>query len=248
MTLITASRFLPMFLALATATGLAGNTGIEDTPGWREEFKDMSPKWEVRGKPGVPDATFQVTQPAGCDSPCLVMASDKASASLLMELDSVDLRKTPILRWRWRVTEFPKGADGRDADKDDQAIGIYVNTGSLISQRSIAYRWETDTPVGTNGMVNYAGGMVKVKWFSLRNQKDGDGKTFLIEERNVAEDFKQAFGTIPKKIGIGISCNSQYTASKAAAELDWIELVPEQTENPASGGTNLISGNLKRPE
>ncbi|MBU4201178.1 MAG: DUF3047 domain-containing protein [Verrucomicrobia bacterium] len=229
----TTSRILPALLILATATILAGSTGAEDTPGWREDFKAMLPDWEVRGKPGVKAATFQVTQPADCDSPCLLMESDKASASLLMKVDSVNLRKTPILRWRWRVTEFPKNADGRDPAKDDQAIGIYVNTGSLISQRSIAYRWETDTPVGTNGMVNYAGGLVKVQWFSLRNQKDGDGKKFLIEERNVAEDFKKAFGSIPAKIGIGISCNSQYTASRAAAELDWIELVPEQTNTAA---------------
>ena len=67
--------------------------------------------------------------------------------------------------------------------------------------------------------------MVKVKWFSLRNQQDGDGKTFFVEQRNVAEDFKQAFGSLPGKIGIGISCNSQYTASQAQANLDWIEFV-----------------------
>lgn len=247
MTFITTDRFLATFLLLAAAA-LAGNTNIEDTPGWREEFKALAPDWEVRGKPGVKTATFQVAQPADCDHPCLMMAADQASASLLMEVRRGDLNKTPILRWCWRVTEFPQNADGRDPAKDDQAIGIYVNSGSMINQKSIAYRWETDTPVGTNGMAKYAGGLVKVQWFSLRNRKDGDGKTFLIEERNVAEDFKAAFGSIPSKIGIGISCNSQYTASRAAAQLDWIELIPARTNTSASGGTNLAMGDLKRPE
>lgn len=223
-------RQLPLlFFITAGLTVLAGNINPETSSGWREEFKAMSPDWEVRGKPGVKKASFQVSQPADMDHPCLLMKADKASASLLMELNAVDLRKTPILRWRWRVTEFPKNADGRDPAKDDQAIGIYVNAGSLINQRSIAYRWETETPVGAEGTVTYAGGLVKVKWFSARNQKDSNGKTFLIEERNVAEDFKKAFGSIPNKIGIGISCNSQYTASKALAQLDWIELTPPRT-------------------
>lgn len=229
-------RFLAMLcLILAARAGLAENNGSAP-PGWREDFKAMSPDWEVRGKPGVPDATFQVTRTSDSETPCLVMKADKASASLLIEIGAVDLRKTPILRWRWRVNDFPKNADGRDRAKDDQAIGIYVNAGSMINQKSIAYRWETDTPVGVTGTVTYAGGMVKVKWFSLRNQKDSAGKTFLIEERNVADDFQQAFGYIPGKIGIGISCNSQYTVSQAEAELDWIELIPHSVAGRSGDG------------
>jgi hypothetical protein len=230
MRLSTPLLIVPLLLILSAGAAPAGNTGLQATPGWSETFKVMSPDWEVRGKPGVPDATFQVNG----SNACLEMKSDKASASLLMKIGSVDLAKTPILRWRWRVTEFPKDADGRDSAKDDQAIGIYVNSGSMINQKSIAYRWETDTPVGTNGFVTYGGGLVKVKWYSLRNRKDGVGKTFLIEERNVAEDFKNTFGSVPGKIGIGISCNSQYTASQASAELDWIELVPLPTNAVAT--------------
>ncbi len=224
--------FATLCLLLAASAGGAENTAPA-APGWREEFKALAPDWEVRGKPGVPDATFQAARPDGCATSCLVMKADKASASLLIEIGKVDLRKTPLLRWSWRVTAFPTHADGRDPAKDDQAIGIYVNAGSMINQKSIAYRWETDTPVGATGMVSYAGGMVKVKWFGLRNQKDGAGQTFLTEERNVAEDFQQAFGYLPGKIGIGISCNSQYTASQAAAELAWIELVPQPTNAAA---------------
>ncbi len=217
-------RFFTLFLALLVV-GPAGNADQESAPDWHQDFQAISKDWEIRGKPGVPNATFEIARPEGCATSCLVMKADKASASLLMKIDSVDLRQTPILRWRWRVTGFPENADGRDPGKDDQAIGIYVNSGSIFNQKSIAYRWETATPVGTTGTVTYAAGMVKVKWFSLRNQQDGDGKTFFVEQRNVAEDFKQAFGSLPGKIGIGISCNSQYTASQAQANLDWIEFV-----------------------
>jgi hypothetical protein len=217
-----------LLVGLAAAVGLAEKNDAAAVPGWRVEFRAMSPKWEVRGKPGVKNATFEIAQPEGCATSCLVMKSDNASASLLIEVGAVDLKQTPILRWRWRVTEYPKAADGRDPAKDDQAIGIYVNTGSMLNQKSIAY------PVGSTGMVTYAAGMVKVKWFALRNQKNGDGKTFLVEERNLAEDLKTAFDALPGKIGIGISCNSQYTGTKAEANLDWIELVPLPTNAAAA--------------
>jgi hypothetical protein len=36
----------------------------------------------------------------------------------------VDLKKTPVLRWRWKAVRLPKGADGRGAVKDDQAVAI----------------------------------------------------------------------------------------------------------------------------
>lgn len=229
--------WLSMLPRIVAAGILTATIGMEASAGWQEDFKTMAPDWEVRGKPGVPLALFRVGQPADTNSSGLLMEANNASASLLMKLDAVDLVKTPILRWRWRVTLFPRNADGRYPHKDDQAIGIYINTGSLFNQRSIAYRWETDTPIGVTGTVNYAGGLVKVKWVSLRNQQDGS--VFFIEERNVVEDFQREFGFIPKKISLGISCNSQYTASQAAAELDWIEFLP--TKSSASDQTMTLS-------
>jgi len=162
------------------------------------------------------------------------MSADKASASLLSgDALSVDLKKTPILRWRWRATVLPTGADARNPDKDDQAIGIYISSGSRFRQQSIAYRWETQPPAGAEGSVQYAK-VVTIKWFALRDESHMDGQTFFTEERNVAEDFEKAFGSVPERIGIGISCNSQYTGSKAEAQLDWIEFVAEAPQKTAS--------------
>ncbi|MBU4460399.1 MAG: DUF3047 domain-containing protein, partial [Verrucomicrobia bacterium] len=89
---------------------------------------------------------------------------------------------------------------------------------------------------GTTGLISlghsgflavgaYAAGIVKVHWIALRN-KDSGGK-FTIEERNVAADWKSMVGSdAPKSITLSVSCNSQYTGAKAAAELDWIEFRP----------------------
>ena len=192
----------------------------------RITFDTMPPDWNIKGKPFTKNAVFEIrNDPADPGHRWLSVTADKASASLLSDgaLD-VDLKKTPIIRWRWRATVLPPGADGRDPKKDDQAIGLYVSSGNVFKQQSIAYRWETEPPAGSEGTVQYAN-LFSIKWVALRDKSHSDGQTFFIEERNVAEDFKKAFGAIPERIGIGISCNSQYTDSKAEAQLDWIEFV-----------------------
>ena len=240
-------RYSWLILCYALAgSGAWADSGVsQNNADWREDFHTLAPCWEVRGKPGTKKAIFYITNSAHNAGSYLAMEAEQASASLLMKLDEVDLRRTPILRWRWRVHEWPANADGRDAARDDQAIGIYINAGSMLKQRSLAYRWETETPVGASGTASYAGGLVTVKWFSLRNQQSGNKAEFFIEERNIAEDFRREFGFVPAKIGLGISCNSQYTASRAAAELDWIELCAPATtrsRDPAPRSEDLAEG------
>lgn len=211
----------PLLLAAALLLGEA----VLASPAWREDFRAEPRGWEIRTKPGV-TATRYRTEPGGADGAgALVMEADDASATFATQLEDFDLAHAPLLRWRWRVLEFPAGADGRDAARDDQAIAIYVSHGGILRQRSIAYRWETDTPVGTEGEATYAAGVVKVHWIALRNRQDGTG-VFHVEERDVAADFRRAFGFVPSDPIIAVTANSQYTGSRAKAELDWIELSP----------------------
>ncbi|MCC7299692.1 MAG: DUF3047 domain-containing protein [Verrucomicrobia bacterium] len=201
----------------------------------RITFHTIPTDWTVKNKPFTKASVFEIQDdPANPEHRWLSASSAKASASLLSDFPlAVDLKKTPIVRWRWRATVLPHGADGRNPDKDDQVIGLYISSGTRLKQQSIAYRWETQTPIGSEGTVQYAN-LFAVKWFTVRNECHADGETFFIEERNVAADFKKAFGEIPEKIGIGISCNSQYTDSHSEAQLDWIEFCPLSTQpNPS---------------
>jgi hypothetical protein len=193
---------------------------------WREDFDRLSPAWQVKTKPGTKAAQFSVVRDEDSNEAYLHVSADRATGTLMLPLENVDLMKTPVLRWRWRVLTFPEGADGRDAGKDDQAIGIYVGCKSgLVGHKSVAYRWETLTPAGSEGTASYAAGLMKVKWYCSRNQETGKEGTFVVEERNVAEDFEAAYGFIPENVSLGISSNSQYTGTQAAAHLDWIEWV-----------------------
>ncbi len=219
-------RLWPAVVVLAAASGAAA----QDM--WREEFNTIPPAWEVRTVPGTDVTKFRADPRGANGAGVLVMEADDASATLATQLKTVNLRDTPILRWRWRVLDFPHDADGRVADRDDQAIGIYISAGGILGQRSIAYRWETDTPVGTEGDATYGAGLVKVHWIALRNQRDGTD-AWRTDERNIANDFKRAFGYIPDEPIIAVTSNSQYTKSRAVAELDWIELapLPQRAEN-----------------
>ena len=216
--LAAALALLALPLAARAADTAATNAA---PPAWREDFRKLSPDWKVRGAPGTPKAAFKVEAAQDGDG-VLVMSADKASGSLVLPLEGVNLSRTPVVRWRWQMTVYPDQADGRDPKRDDQAIGLYFSTGGMLSQKSVAYRWETDTPVGAEGDARYAAGVVKIHWFGLRNRAGGTN-TWFVEERNLAEDFKKAFGFVPEKIGLGVSCNSEMTSSHAEARLDWVE-------------------------
>lgn len=151
----------------------------------------------------------------------LMIESSKSSAVFGRDMTGkVDLNKTPIMRWRWRVRKLPPRGDGRNMDLDDQAVGIYIGTGSVFNKKSIAYRWETDTPKKYWGLSEYTGGG-KV-WFHCQRNKD-DGLGIWYEEmRDVRQDFIDKYGFVPKDFALVIGGNSQKSKSDALAEIDYI--------------------------
>lgn len=212
-------------------TAAAPSRADEPASPYRITFQQMGNEWDVKGVPGKPKAVFEAGYSDGTNL-VLRMTSDKATATLKGGKLDVDLAKTPIMRWRWKVITLPEGADGRDGKLDDQAIGLYVSTGSMLRQKCVAYRWETDTPTGVTGRAKYAGGIVSILWDCKRNKDDlanlPDADGWLIDSANVAEDFKKAFDEVPSSIGLGISCNSQFTGTRAEALLDWVEFLPAE--------------------
>ena len=208
----------------------------ENIPFWREDFSNTEKKnelyapaqWKLDAiKPGVAPTSFYVVKDNDLKSNKLVVEADKASGGLVCNPSKeVDLNKTPILRWRWRVKNLPPGGDGRRPDKDDQAVAIYIGFNDWVRKKSVSYRYEAETPAGETGQVNYAAGLVNVKWYCLRNKNDATDKWYT-EERNVAEDLKKTYGVIPKEFALSVCANSQYTKSHTVAELDYLEFVPE---------------------
>jgi hypothetical protein len=230
-------RYFKNILLFAVIAAAASAHGKKDHS-WREDFlksqaktdKKVPEGWALKAtKFGVPATVFKVDENGKLPDGVLKVVAKKATGGLMCNPSvKVDLKKTPILRWRWRVNKLPKGADGRKSGKDDQALAIYVGASDWLKKKTIAYRWETETPKGTIGNSSYGGGIVKVKWFCLRNKESGTGKWY-VEQRNIAQDFQKAFGFIPKEFALSVCANSQYTKSESQAEVDYIEFVPAES-------------------
>ena len=192
---------------------------------WCENFDKVHKNglpagWNVEGKKWrVP-----ITQCAVKGS-VLEVRCNKSTGGIAAEAQGVNLHKTPIMRWRWRVISYPYQADGRNRKRDDQPIAIYlVMEAGKIAKQSLAYRWEGLTPVGFHGQTKYAG-ILTVNYIAMRNQATKAGE-WVTETRNVAEDFKRIYGTVPTRFAVSVNGNSQYTKSNSVAEIDFIEFIP----------------------
>ncbi len=191
--------------------------------------RDFPKGWALKGtKWGTPDTSFYIRNDQNCDGNVLVVDAQKSTGAILYDVyRHVDLNKTPVMRWRWRALALPKGADGRVSGKDDQVMSLYLGAGGFV-RKSIAYRWETETPIGAQGNICYGGGLVKVAWYCMNN-KTTPLEKWIVLERNVAEDFKRIYGEIPKEFVISVGGNSQYTKSNSKGEIDFIEFLPANT-------------------
>lgn len=178
----------------------------------------------------VPRTRFFVdSEPTASDGKIMAVDADKSTGVMLAAPSKVDLTKTPVMRWRWRVVRPIVLKPGED-EPDDQAVVLYFGDGTLLKQRCVGYRWEVDTPVGHSGLRKYAAGMMTVSHKTVRNRTTPPG-VWVTEERNVVEDYRKAYGKMPDPYFIiSVGANSQYTGSNSRAEIDFIEFIPEREE------------------
>lgn len=229
---LRAGCFAALSLLFAVFSLAAGEPAI----GWREDFRSLQTKrgalipagWDFDGKKlFVPMTDFRVAESAdGAPNARRLIVEAKQSTGTLITIPGADLEKYPILRWCWRVRNLPPGGDGRVSGKDDQAAGIYFGAGPALSRKSVAYRWETEMPIGESAAIKYGAGLVHVKYFCIRN-KTSPLNEWIVEERDAAADYRAEYGYIPKPgtYIVAVSGNSQYTDSHTIAEFAYIELV-----------------------
>ncbi len=218
-----------------------------ETIGWQADFSKshrdgnstIPAGWRFDGaKFLVPRTTFRLEKREDTRFGRALVVDSKLSTGALITIPGADLRRYPILRWRWRVRNLPPGADGRHAGRDDQAVGVYFGAGGPLSRKSVAFRWETDMPIGATGTIKYGAGIVSVHFQCVRN-KTSPLNEWVEEEVNAVEEFKKHYGYIPAadQYVVSVSGNSQYTKSHTIAEIDYIELVakPKPTEEKTTG-------------
>jgi outer membrane protein OmpA-like peptidoglycan-associated protein len=190
--------------------------------------------WKLETKAGHPLMTMEKDGNAFY----LHLISRGDSSFGLRKEARVDIKKVPILSWRWRVTKLPKGGDVRKSATDDQAVQVYVafkESGFMgMNTPIIGYIWDNNAPRGWSGRSPQIGGD-KVRYIVLRNKADNVGQ-WHTERRNVYQDYKRLFADVnggePQgaTTGLQIYINSQRTKSQAESMIGDIYFSSENAD------------------
>ena len=150
-----------------------------------------------------------------------VHATSEKTCSALYYRIGFKLQKYPLLKWKWRILQFPDKSNVlTEEERDDYAARVYMIFPflSFSSSKFLEYVWSEHIPVGT--IIDSPSGK-NVKIIVVRSGGTPNGE-WLIETRNVYEDYLKAFGgKKPRRVGaIAIMCDADSTKTSAASSFD----------------------------
>ncbi len=165
----------------------------------------------VRFDTDTPPTRYRITH---WDKVMAVEATAAASMALLARPLDLDLVKTPVLCWRWRVDAPLKSADLAKKAGDDYAARVYVAFdlpddaiswrtrlklglarrlfGDQVPDAALNYVWDNRYPVGTERPNAYT---ERTQMRVLQSGANNAGN-WVIERRNVLADAGHAFGKL----------------------------------------------------
>jgi hypothetical protein len=191
--------------------------------------------WEPLLFPKVPRHTTYtlVRDEAGVS---VVRADSRASASGLVRSLEIDLRRTPIVRWRWRVEGVLSKGNVRRKDGDDYPARLYVTfryepdrvsgwrklkylaARAIYGDLPIAainYIWASHAERGLMIGNPYASDNVKMVVIESGNSQAGSWRE---EKRNLYADYRAAFGEEPPLIqAVAIMTDTDNTGEAVVA-------------------------------
>ena len=190
--------------------------------------------WTVTTVSGIPRATqFDLVKDG--DTVALRAIADAAAASLTYKLQ-VDPLHRPWLRWRWKVSRVVEHGDLSSKEGDDYAARIYVFFdydisrlpfltrskfalaralfGSDLPAATLCYVWDNHYPVNTSTWSAYTD---RVRMIVVESGPAKLGQ-WIAERRDVAADFRAAFGEEPPAIsGIAVAADTDNTGESVVS-------------------------------
>ena len=179
---------LSVCLLIVAASVLADEQAISKLP-IGSFSTDSLTGWKTKEFKGQTQYQFAQIE----DIQALKADSNDAASGLFYE-QRIDLQKTPILNWRWRIEKPLANHDEQTKSGDDFAARIYVVvSGGLIfwNTKAINYVWSSASPRQKTWPNPFAGDhamMVAVRTSSDKTE------TWYSEKRDVGADFKQLTG------------------------------------------------------
>lgn len=202
---------LPLLIVFAVICAAPGARAaddrivIADFSTWMAA-KGLPPGWELKVKSGK--AAYDIKRDG--DIAAVNLRSVDSSFSLQGETN-VDVKRYPVLTWKWKVTQLPKGGDFRRSKTDDQAAQLFL---AFTRTKAIVYIWDTTAPQGMMESTSPVPFMT-VKVVVVRSGAAELGK-WITETRNVYEDYKKLYGDEPPPVkGVRFQINSQHTGTSA---------------------------------
>jgi hypothetical protein len=208
--------------------------------GFREEFNSLD-NWKPLIFPKIPRHSTYSIQTEG-DKSFLVARSDN-SASGIICTRSFNIYKTPVIRWKWKVSNTFKAGDEKKKSGDDYPLRIYVVFKYNPDHAGLFERAQYNTlkllygEYPPHSSINYIWANKKYPERILPNpytaktqmillQKGAERAGVWIEEQaNALEDYRKAFGTEPPaEASIAVMSDADNTGEKATGYVDYIEV------------------------
>lgn len=199
--------FLLAFTILICTIHLAhANDLLESNQGKENVFL-----WQEKSFKGHTGYKFVET-----DGSTIIRARCDGTASALYKYMKVDLIKTPMLRWSWRIEGIHAGLDDVSKTGDDYAARVYVIFKGKMpwDVKAINYVWANSMKEGSSWPNAFTSKSIMVA------QKSGapkNGEIWVEETRNVREDFMKYFDMDISRIdGVAIMTDCDNSGGRAA--------------------------------
>ncbi len=228
-------RFRLLVLLLAVPLMAAGwavgtihiGSFAQGTPG------ELPDKWEPMELGGADRSSYALTR----DGDSVVLKAEaNDSASGLVRRVTLPTERYPIIEWRWKAENVLAGGDISRKDGDDYPARLYItfdyDASNLsfgerlkykavnalvpggVPLRALNYVW-TNNADETRIVAN-----AYTDWVMMVPVQSGPANvgTWQAERRNIAEDYRRAFGEAPPPIsGIAIMTDADNTGGSATA-------------------------------
>lgn len=233
----TARSAIPPLRSLPGTTRLAiddfelHQVGAAPTPPWQHQTFD-----------GVAPASYRIVRDHEGNHLHGEASGEASLVGLTVDADPVEFRR---LRFRWRATVLPIGGDVRRKDTDDCALRLFVTFAYQPERASLGERLarSLSTRALPGSSLCYVctdrlpAGTILPSAFTDRTQMivlpcaatRGDWEA---ADCDLYADYTRAFGHPPPRIsGLGFMVDADQTGSRAAADIDTIELLRVRDED-----------------
>jgi hypothetical protein len=206
----------------------------------REEFNDLA-NWRPVTFPKIKEHSQYTIEDQGRER--VLRAESRASASAIVYRTPFNVYEYPRLRWKWKVENVYEKGNARTREGDDYPLRVYVlfeydpaKAGFLEKAKhelgkrlfdedlplsTLVYIWanrEDEKGIITNAYASDA------RMIVLQKGKKNLGR-WIVEERNILDDYRRAFGTDPPAMAtLGIMNDSDNTKEASVSYVAFIEI------------------------